>query len=118
MDSGNLEVRTLPSIDIYVRHSLSCPISEGHAGGGDESYRRCKCWKHLRWRENGKLRREAMKCWDWAGAEVRQAGSIEEDGGECVRGSGSQGSRHRQGWRAVHRGQAPAGFEGKHDLEE
>jgi integrase/recombinase XerD len=69
MASPALVVRTLPTIDIYVRHSLSCPASDGRAGGGAEKFKRCKCWKHLRWRENGKLKRKATKCQDWAGAE-------------------------------------------------
>jgi hypothetical protein len=44
-------------------------LPEAAPGGGDESYRRCRCWKHLRWHGNGTPRREATKCRDWAGAE-------------------------------------------------
>ena len=52
-----------PIITIFVRHSLDCPHT------GDEFYKRCDCWKHLRWCYNGKQQRRATKCKTWAGAE-------------------------------------------------
>lgn len=52
-----------PIITIFVRHSLDCQ----HAG--DEFYKRCDCWKHLRWSHGGKQHRRATKERTWAGAE-------------------------------------------------
>lgn len=52
-----------PVITIFVRHSADCP----HAG--DEFYKRCSCWKHLRWSYGGKQYRKATKQRTWAGAE-------------------------------------------------
>jgi integrase/recombinase XerD len=53
----------LPTITIITRHSAAC----SHLG--DESYKRCKCWKHLRWFEDGKIHTEATKQRTWDGAE-------------------------------------------------
>jgi site-specific recombinase XerD len=52
-----------PIITIFVRHSLGCPHT------GDEFYKRCDCWKHLRWSYGGKQYRRATKQKTWAGAE-------------------------------------------------
>ena len=52
-----------PIITIFVRHSLGCPHT------GDEFYKRCDCWKHLRWSHGGKQHRRATKEKTWAGAE-------------------------------------------------
>ena len=52
-----------PLITIFVRHSLGCPHT------GDEFYKRCSCWKHLRWSYQGKQYRKATKQKTWAGAE-------------------------------------------------
>ena len=52
-----------PIITIFVRHSLGCPHT------GDEFYKRCSCWKHLRWSYQGKQYRKATKKKTWAGAE-------------------------------------------------
>src|ERR1017187_6700433 len=52
-----------PLITVFVRHSLGCPHT------GDEFYKRCDCWKHLRWSDNGTQRRRATKSKTWAGAE-------------------------------------------------
>lgn len=52
-----------PIITIFVRHSLGCTHT------GDEFYKRCDCWKHLRWTHNGKQRRRATKSKTWVGAE-------------------------------------------------
>jgi site-specific recombinase XerD len=52
-----------PIITIFVRHSLDCQHT------GDEFYKRCDCWKHLRWSYGGKQYRRATKERTWAGAE-------------------------------------------------
>ncbi len=52
-----------PIITIFVRHSLGCQ----HAG--NEFYKRCDCWKHLRWSYDGRQFRRATKEKTWAGAE-------------------------------------------------
>ena len=53
----------VPVITIFVRHSGDCPHR------GDEFYKRCNCWKHLRWSFKGKQHRKATKSKTWAGAE-------------------------------------------------
>lgn len=35
--------RALPQFTIFVRHSQDCPHR------GDETYKKCSCWKHIRW---------------------------------------------------------------------
>lgn len=52
-----------PVVAIYVRHSKDCPYKE------DEFWKRCTCWKHLRWRHDAKQHRRATKSRTWAGAE-------------------------------------------------
>jgi len=52
-----------PIITIFVRHSLGCPHS------GDAFYKRCDCWKHLRWTQNGRQYFKKTKSKTWAGAE-------------------------------------------------
>jgi site-specific recombinase XerD len=52
----------LPILTIFVRHSSACPHR-------DEFYKRCDCWKHLRWSFGGKQYRKAAKSRTWAGAE-------------------------------------------------
>lgn len=60
-----------PIITIFVRHSLGCPHT------GDEFYKRCLCWKHLRWSYQGKQYRKATKQKTWAGAErVKREGEL------------------------------------------
>jgi hypothetical protein len=51
-----------PFVTIYVRHSSACPYR-------DEFYRRCDCWKHLRWSYRGKQYRKTARSRTWAGAE-------------------------------------------------
>lgn len=53
----------VPVITIFVRHSADC------AHAGEEFYKRCNCWKHLRWSHGGKQHRKATKSRSWAGAE-------------------------------------------------
>jgi site-specific recombinase XerD len=52
----------LPVITVFVRHRSACPHR-------DEFYKRCDCWKHLRWSFSGKQYRKAAKSRTWAGAE-------------------------------------------------
>jgi hypothetical protein len=54
---------TTPVITIYVRHSADCNYK------GDETYRRCKCRKHLRWTHSGKQYRQKANIRSWAEAE-------------------------------------------------
>jgi len=63
-----------PFVTIYVRHSSTCPHR-------DEFYRRCDCWKHLRWSYNGKQYRKTARTRTWAGAEraKREIGFSYED---------------------------------------
>jgi integrase/recombinase XerD len=50
-------------VHIVTRHSADCP----HLG--NEQYKKCNCWKHLRYRENGKLKWKTTEQQNWAGAE-------------------------------------------------
>jgi chemotaxis family two-component system response regulator Rcp1 len=73
MSLAEIAVKQLPSTQIYTRHSRKC-AQAGTSSGGEESYKRCRCWKWLRWHQrsvNGKseLKRLPTKCRDWAGAE-------------------------------------------------
>ena len=52
----------VPIVTIFVRHSRSCPHR-------DEFFKRCNCWKHLRWSHGGKQHRKAAGSRTWAGAE-------------------------------------------------
>jgi site-specific recombinase XerD len=52
-----------PAVNIFVRHSASCPYK------GDGSFKRCACWKHLRWFDKGSLHFSPTKSRTWAGAE-------------------------------------------------
>ena len=52
-----------PIVTIFVRHSLGCPHT------GQDFYKRCNCWKHLRWSSDGKQYRRTTKSRTWAGAE-------------------------------------------------
>src|ERR1035441_6007966 len=56
-----------PTITIFVRHGFSkgkpCPYT------GDESARRCKCPKHLRWTMDGVRHRAKTGTRSWAEAE-------------------------------------------------
>jgi site-specific recombinase XerD len=52
-----------PVVHIYVRHGKDCPYK------GDDGWKRCRCLKWVRWRENGELHREKTKSRYWADAE-------------------------------------------------
>ena len=58
-----VQINHIPVVTIVTRHSADCPFV------GEEGYKRCGCWKHLRYRENGKPRWLATKERTWAGAE-------------------------------------------------
>ena len=51
-----------PFVTIYVRHNSACPHR-------DEFYRRCDCWKHLRWSYRGKQYRKTARSRTGPGAE-------------------------------------------------
>ena len=53
----------IPSISIFVRHSADCEYRD------DETYRKCRCKKHLRWTHNGRQYRQSAKTRTWSGAE-------------------------------------------------
>jgi integrase len=52
------------ALTIYVRHTPGCKYA------GDESFRRCTCRKHLRWRANGVQYRRSAGTRSWAEAEA------------------------------------------------
>lgn len=52
-----------PVITIVTRHSAKCKFR------GDEQYKRCDCWKSLRYFQDGKIHYEATKERTWAGAK-------------------------------------------------
>ena len=54
---------TTPVITIFVRHSTDCKYK------ADETSRRCKCRKHLRWTEDGKQYRRKANTRSWDEAE-------------------------------------------------
>ena len=53
-----------PVITIFVRHSADCKYK------ADETSRRCKCRKHLRWTNNGEQYRRKANTRSWAEAEA------------------------------------------------
>jgi site-specific recombinase XerD len=55
-----------PLVTIFVRHSEDCKYN------GDESEKRCRCAKHLRWTANGKQHRRAARARSWAEAEEKK----------------------------------------------
>jgi integrase/recombinase XerD len=63
MTSRVVQVSTIPSIAVFVRHSAACPRK------GDEFYKNCRCPKHLRYSHNGKQRRQSAKTRSWSIAE-------------------------------------------------
>lgn len=58
-----LSAHSIPLATIITRHSKKCPYL------GDESYKRCKCWKSIRWFEKGRQRYKKTKSRTWEGAE-------------------------------------------------
>ena len=55
-----------PLVTIFVRHSEDCKYI------GDETEKRCRCAKHLRWTANGKQHRRAARARSWAEAEEKK----------------------------------------------
>ncbi|MFZ1140735.1 MAG: site-specific integrase, partial [Candidatus Sulfotelmatobacter sp.] len=52
-----------PVITIVTRHNVTCKFR------GKEQYKRCDCWKSLRYFQDGKIHYEATKERTWAGAK-------------------------------------------------
>lgn len=50
-------------VGVFVRHSLDCKYK------GDESWKRCRCAKHVRWTFDGVQHKRAAKTRSWAQAE-------------------------------------------------
>jgi integrase/recombinase XerD len=62
-----VEVPVVPVITIFVRHSADCTHKD------DETYKRCRCSKHLRWSYGGRQFRKSAKTRTWETAdEVRR----------------------------------------------
>lgn len=61
-----VQVVTIPSVTIFVRHRADCPR------GRDEFFKNCKCSKHLRWSSDGKQYRQSAKTRTWSIAEDRR----------------------------------------------
>src|ERR1700733_1600419 len=57
---------SLPTITIITRHTASCSHQV------DPQYKRCSCWKSLRYFKGGKVVYEATKQRTWAGAERKK----------------------------------------------
>jgi integrase/recombinase XerD len=64
--SGVLTVPSIPSITIFVRHSADCKFRD------DESYKGCRCAKHLRYTHDGKQVRQSARTRFWKTAEDRR----------------------------------------------
>ena len=56
-------VHQIPSVAIFVRHSADCSNSD------DETYKNCRCPKHLRWSYGGKQSRKSARTRTWSIAE-------------------------------------------------
>jgi integrase/recombinase XerD len=61
--SRSVQVSSIPTVTIFVRHSSDCPRT------GDEFYKNCRCRKHLRWSYGGEQYRQSAKTRAWAIAE-------------------------------------------------
>jgi hypothetical protein len=53
-------------VTIYVRHSRTCKFR------GDESAKKCECWKHLRWTFNGGRHRRKANTRSSSEAEIKK----------------------------------------------
>jgi integrase/recombinase XerD len=60
---STVSVHLVPIITIFVRNSAKCSRQ------GDETYKRCRCSKHLGWSYNGRQYRQAAKTRSWETAE-------------------------------------------------
>jgi integrase/recombinase XerD len=61
-----LSVPSIPTITIFVRHSEDCKFK------GDETYKGCRCPKHLRYTHDGKQVRQSARTRFWKTAEERR----------------------------------------------
>jgi integrase/recombinase XerD len=66
MSVRTLQVSSIPTITIFVRHKDDCPRL------ADEFHKGCRCFKHLRWSDGHKQHRRAAKTRTWAVAEERR----------------------------------------------
>ena len=66
MTTRAVHVSTIPSIEIFVRHSAACPRHD------DPEYKKCNCPKHLRYTHNGKQHRQSARTRSWKVAEERR----------------------------------------------
>src|SRR5579862_7225890 len=66
-----VSVPDVPVVTIFVRHSRDCKYKD------DETWKRCRCSKHLRWTHGNKQYRRAAKTRSWEQAEKTKR-SIEE----------------------------------------
>jgi integrase len=62
---STVQLAAIPSITIFVRHKPSCK----HADAGDETYKFCRCPKHLRWSDRTGQHRKSAKTRTWSIAE-------------------------------------------------
>lgn len=76
---------TIPVVTIFVRHAADCKYRD------DETYKQCKCRKHLRYFMNGKQRRVKAGTRSWVAAEAKKreledqlAGRPPQEGAEAV----------------------------------
>jgi integrase/recombinase XerD len=65
---------TAPIVIIFVRHSAVCPYKD------DETYRGCRCRKHLRWSYRNKQFRRSAKTRSWAEAEKQRTKVLRQFG--------------------------------------
>jgi len=63
MSAASVSVPSIPAVTIFVRHSEECPFR------GEETYKRCRCPKHLYWFANGRRFRQSAKTRTWSIAE-------------------------------------------------
>lgn len=66
MSVRTIQVPSIPSVTIFVRHKADCPRR------ADEFHKGCKCSKHLRWSYGAKQHRRAAKTRTWSIAEERR----------------------------------------------
>lgn len=65
---------TAPDITIFVRHSADCPYK------GDETYKDCRCRKHLRYFYSGEQKRISAKTRSWGQAEKQKSALLRQFG--------------------------------------
>jgi integrase/recombinase XerD len=65
---------TAPVVTIFVRHSPDCPYK------AEETYRGCRCRKHLRWSYRGHQKRLSAKTRSWSEAEKQRTKLLRQFG--------------------------------------